>query len=70
MTKDEALKIANDIAIGVDVTKDGTHIIAMRLRPDGVNVVMYSQFHPLTQPEKRYTYGTPLLDAFIKERNS
>ena len=51
MTKDETLKIANDIAIGVDVTKDGTHVIAMRLRPDGVNVVMYSQFHPLAQPE-------------------
>lgn len=49
MTKDKTLKIANDIAIGVDVTKDGTHVIATRLRPDGVKVVMYSQFHPLVQ---------------------
>lgn len=65
MTKDESLKQANDIAIGVDVTKEGTHVVAMRLKPNGVNEVIYSQFHPIAQPQERYTYGTPLLDAMV-----
>ena len=65
MTKDESLKQANDIAVGVDVTKEGTHVVAMRLKPNGVNEVIYSQFHPMAQPEERYTYGTPLLDAMV-----
>jgi len=65
MTKDESLKQANDIAVGVDVTKEGTHVVAMRLKPNGVNEVVYSQFHPIAQPEERYTYGTPLLDAMV-----
>ena len=65
MTKDESLKQANDIAVGVDVTQEGTHVIAMRLNPNGVNEVVYSQFHPMAQPQERYTYGTPLLDAMV-----
>lgn len=40
------------VSIGVDVTQEGTHVIAMRLRPNGVNKVIYSQFHPLAQPEQ------------------
>jgi hypothetical protein len=40
-----------DVAIGVDVTNEGTHVVAMRMRPDGRNVVIYSQFHPLVQPK-------------------
>lgn len=52
MTKDESLKQANDIAVGVDVTQEGTHVMAMRLRPNGVNEVIYSQFHPLAQLEQ------------------
>lgn len=60
---DKALKQVNDIAIGVDVTKEGTHVVAMRLKPNGVNEVIYSQFHPMVQPEEKYVYGTPLLDA-------
>jgi hypothetical protein len=41
------------VSIGVDVTKEGTHVIAMRLRPNGVNEVIYSQFHPLSQQESK-----------------
>lgn len=62
---DKALKQANDIAVGVDVTKEGTHVVAMRLRTDGVNEVVYSQFHSIAQPQEKYTYGTPLLDAMV-----
>ena len=40
------------VSIGVDVTQEGTHVMAMRLRPNGVNEVIYSQFHPLAQPEQ------------------
>ena len=40
------------VSVGVDVTKEGTHVIAMRLRPNGVNQVIYSQFHPLAQPKQ------------------
>lgn len=65
MTKDESLKQANDIAVGVDVTKEGTHVVAMRMRPNGANEVIYSQFHPMAQPQERYTYGTSLLDAMV-----
>ena len=42
-----------DVAIGVDVTNEGTHVVAMRMRPDGVNVIIYSQFHPLASPERK-----------------
>jgi hypothetical protein len=42
------------VSIGVDVTKEGTHVVAMRLRPNGVNEVIYSQFHPLAQLEAKY----------------
>ena len=65
MTKDESPKQANDIAVGVDVTQEGTHVIAMRLNPNGVNEVIYSQFHPMAQSQERYRYGTPLLDAMV-----
>lgn len=40
------------VSVGVDVTQEGTHVMAMRLRPNGVNEVIYSQFHPLAQPEQ------------------
>jgi len=40
------------VSIGVDVTQDGTHVMAMRLRPNGVNEIIYSQFHPLAQQEQ------------------
>ena len=67
---DKALKQANDIAVGVDVTKEGTHVVVMRLKPNGVNEVIYSQFHPMAQLEEKYVYGTPLLDAMTKEKNT
>jgi len=41
------------VSIGVDVTKEGTHVVAMRLRPNGVNEVIHSQFHPLAQLEAK-----------------
>ena len=40
------------VSIGVDVTQEGTHVVAMRLRPNGVNEIIYSQFHPMEQPEQ------------------
>ena len=41
------------VSVGVDVTQEGTHVMAMRLRPNGVNEVIYSQFHPLAQQEAK-----------------
>jgi len=39
------------IDIGVDVTPEGTHVTAFYRRPDAVQEMFYSQFHPLTRPE-------------------
>ena len=55
----------NDVAIGVDVTEDGTHVTAMRMRPDGINIVIYSQFHPLAQPEQEPVADLVLLDRAV-----
>ena len=39
------------VEIGVDVTLEGTHVVAMYVLPDAVRHVFYSQFHPLAKPE-------------------
>jgi hypothetical protein len=40
------------VDIGVDVTPEGTHVVACYNRPDAVQEMFYSQFHPLTKPEQ------------------
>lgn len=40
------------VDIGVDVTPEGTHVVACYNRPDVVQKMFYSQFHPLTKPEQ------------------
>jgi len=34
------------VEIGVDMTPEGAHVIAMYVLPDGTRCVFYSQFHP------------------------
>ena len=47
------------IEIGVDMTPDGAHVLAMYVLPDGTRFVFYSQFHP--QPDrKRVLFPTML----------
>jgi len=53
------------VDIGVDVTPEGTHVVACYNRPDSVQEMFYSQFHPLAKPEQNkplrlssmYEYG-------------
>ena len=40
------------VDIGVDVTPEGTHVVACYNRPDAVQEMFYSQFHPLTKPQQ------------------
>ena len=47
--QDEPLHESEDVSIGVDVTDEGTSVIAMRKYRNGANVVFYSQFHPLVK---------------------
>jgi len=35
------------IQVGVDVTQEGTHVVAMYHHEDGTSEVIYSQFHPM-----------------------
>lgn len=45
----DPLHESEDVSIGVDVTEDGTSVVAMRKYRNGANVVFYSQFHPLVK---------------------
>jgi len=49
--KPEELKLSR-VSIGVDVTPKGTHVVACYNRPDAVQEMFYSQFHPLAKPEQ------------------
>ena len=40
------------VEIGVDVTSEGAHVVAMYLLPDAVRYVFYSQFH--TAPQRTW----------------
>jgi len=44
------------VDIGVDVTPEGTHVVACYNRPDAVQEMFYSQFHPLAKPEQDFKY--------------
>jgi hypothetical protein len=51
-TKEEQL---SPVGIGVDVTPEGTHVVAVYRRSDAVEEMFYSQFHPLAKPEPKLT---------------
>lgn len=42
------------IQIGVDVTEEGTHVVALYAREDGTSEVIYSQFHPMETIQRPY----------------
>jgi hypothetical protein len=48
-TKEEQL---SPVGIGVDVTPEGTHVVAVYRRSDAVEEMFYSQFHPLAKPKQ------------------
>jgi hypothetical protein len=58
LIKDIEAELANyeeplpPVDIGVDVTPEGTHVVACYNRPDAVQEMFYSQFHPLAKPEQ------------------
>ena len=49
------------VGIGVDVTPEGTHVIAVYRRSNAVEEMFYSQFHPLT---KRQWVGLTEKESF------
>jgi hypothetical protein len=52
LAKPEQEKPLPPVDIGVDVTPEGTHVVACYNRPDAVQEMFYSQFHPLAKPEQ------------------
>jgi hypothetical protein len=53
------------VDIGVDVTPEGTHVTAFYRRPDAVQEMFYSQFHPLTKPEMPTKIFGPNLEQIL-----
>ena len=56
------------VDIGVDVTPEGTHVVACYNRPDAVQEMFYSQFHPLAKPEQS-KYSDIVSDGGLDPRN-
>jgi hypothetical protein len=53
------------VDIGVDVTPKGTHVVACYNRPDAVQEMFYSQFHPLAKPEMPAKIFGPNLEQIL-----
>jgi len=53
------------VDIGVDVTPEGTHVTAFYRRPDAVQEMFYSQFHPLAKPEMPAKIFGPNLEQIL-----
>jgi hypothetical protein len=53
LAKPEQEEPLSPVDIGVDVTPEGTHVVAFYNRPDAVQEMFYSQFHPLAKPEPK-----------------
>ena len=56
------------VDIGVDVTPEGTHVVACYNRPDAVQEMFYSQFHPLAKLEQS-NYSDIVSDGGLDPRN-
>jgi hypothetical protein len=56
------------VDIGVDVTPEGTHVVACYNRPDAVQEMFYSQFHPLAKPEQEPKLTDAGADTNISRR--
>ena len=56
------------VDIGVDVTPEGAHVVACYNRPDAVQEMFYSQFHPLAKPEQS-KYSDIVSDGGLDPRN-
>jgi hypothetical protein len=56
------------VDIGVDVTPEGTHVVACYNKPDAVQEMFYSQFHPLAKPEQS-KYSDIVSDGGLDPRN-
>jgi hypothetical protein len=55
LAKPEQEEPLSPVDIGVDVTPEGTHVVACYNRPDAVQEMFYSKFHPLAKPEQAST---------------
>jgi hypothetical protein len=73
------------VEIGVDMTPEGAHVIAMYVLPDSTRCVFYSQFHPQQRtwvglnwddlPEIyvgdiAFLHGAKWAEAKLKEKNT
>jgi hypothetical protein len=56
------------VDIGVDVTPEGTHVVACYNRPDAVQEMFYSQFHPLAKLDQS-KYSDIVSDGGLDPRN-
>jgi hypothetical protein len=56
LAKPEQEEPLSPVDIGVDVTPEGTHVVAFYNRPDAVQEMFYSQFHPLAKPEQDHGF--------------
>lgn len=48
----EQERVTHTVDIGVDVTTEGTYVIAAQHQSDGAREVFYAQWHPLLKPEQ------------------
>ena len=75
MTKDEALKLALE-ALEALHDENMDYLTRNKLGGENNQCMVFAREaitaikEALAQPEERYTYGTPLLDAFTKEKNT
>ena len=53
------------VSIGVDVTKEGAHVIGIYAMPDDTSQVFYSKFHPA--PQRTLIERNEVLEEVAKE---
>ena len=66
LAKKEFIKEAQlpPVDIGVDVTPEGTHVVACYNRPDAVQEMFYSQFYPLAKPGQEFYPDWDMIKPF------
>lgn len=52
ITVTKGIPSTENITVTVDVTEEGTHVIAVSEYPNNIKTVIYSKFHPLVKQQK------------------
>jgi hypothetical protein len=66
LAKPEEIKLSL-VDIGVDVTPEGTHVVACYNRLDAVQEMFYSQFHPLAKPQQELQMPTKIFAPNLEQ---